>query len=281
MEWSKLKNIILVILVITNLVLLAFVASRRLQEARTQEQTRSQAILFLADRRVEVAEGLVPQRILLSPKTVHRDLEQESEAAARLLGGPVQVEARGAEVYRYFNDNGSVQFHSDGTFSAQLASGAYPVGENRAETCLSLLELLDFTGELTEEKGDALIFCQTWEGSPVFNHQVTLELKDGCVAAMTGGHRLVGRPEEDTGRTTITVATALIDFLNGLNTLGDVCSRIDGVEEGYAAAASLSGPMTLTPVWRITTDTGTYQLDLVNGELTRTASGGNPAAPAA
>ena len=61
MEWSKLKNIILVILVITNLVLLAFVASRRLQEARTQEQTRSQAILFLADRRVEVAEELVPQ----------------------------------------------------------------------------------------------------------------------------------------------------------------------------------------------------------------------------
>ena len=281
MEWSKLKNIILIILLITNLVLLVFVASRWLQESRIQEQTRSEAILFLTNRRVGVEESLVPRRITLRPQTVQRDLERESEAAARLLDGPVEVEARGAEVYRYFNDSGSVQFHSDGAFSAQFAPAAHPAGEDREAYCLELLSRLGFEGELAQESGDTLTFRQTWEGSPIFNHQVTLELTEGCVTAMTSGRGLVGQPEEDTGRSVITVATALIDFLNGLNTLGDVCSRVERIEEGYAASSSLSGPMTLTPVWQITTDTGTYQLDLVTGELTRTTARGNSAAPAA
>ena len=70
-------------------------------------------------------------------------------------------------------------------------------------------------------------------------------------------------------RKTVTVATALISFLNGVGALGDVCNHIDAVEQGYSAAASLSGPILLTPVWRVTTDTGAYQLDTVTGGVTR------------
>ena len=277
MEWAKLKNIILIILLLTNLVLLAFGASRRLQEAGILEQARSEAIRFLADRRVEVDEGQIPRQITLAPQTVQRDLTEEGELAARLLGGPVQAEARGAEVYRYYNEAGAVQFHSDGAFSAQLTPGIPLEGKVRAAACQELLALLDFQGELLAEEGDALRFRQTWGGGAVFNHQVTVQIEGDRVTALTAGRRLVGRPAKDESRGTITVATALIDFLNGLNALGDVCRRIDQVEEGYSAAASLSGSMALTPVWQITTDTGVYQLDLVTGEVSR----GNTAAPAA
>ena len=48
-----------------------------------------------------------------------------------------------------------------------------------------------------------------------------------------------------------------------------MCSRVDRIEEGYVSAASLSGPMTLTPVWRVTTDTGAYQVDAVTGGVSR------------
>jgi len=48
-----------------------------------------------------------------------------------------------------------------------------------------------------------------------------------------------------------------------------VCSRVDEIVPGYLSATSLSRQMELTPVWRITTDTGAYQLDLVSGELER------------
>ena len=93
MEWSKMKNMILMILVVTNLILLAFVLHRQYQTNRMQEQARSQAILFLAERGVRVEEDVVPGRISLQPQTAQRDLEQEGAAAARLLGEGIEVEA--------------------------------------------------------------------------------------------------------------------------------------------------------------------------------------------
>ena len=65
------------------------------------------------------------------------------------------------------------------------------------------------------------------------------------------------------------MSTALVSFLNGVSALGDVCSRMDAIQPGYAVTPALSGGMTLTPVWRVTTDTGAYQLDTVTGQVTR------------
>lgn len=269
MEWPKLKNIILIILVATNLCLLAFVAQRELRASYTKRLARSEAIQFLADRSVTVAEDQIPDDMTLTRQTVERDLELEGISAALLLGGEVQAEDRGGGVYRYFNDAGSIQFHSDGAFSAQFTPGAFPLGEDKRASCLDMLSRLGFEGALVEEGPSTLTFRQLWGGVPLFNQQVTLALADGCLTAMTAGRRLVGTPVQDLSQSSISLVTALIDLLNGINRLGDVCSRVDAIEEGYVAATSLSGPMTLTPVWRITTDTGFYQMDLMTGELSR------------
>lgn len=269
MEWPKLKNIILIILALTNLCLLVFVVQRELQNNYLQRRARSDAVQFLADRGVTVTEAQIPDKETLLPQTVARNLEEEEVLAGQLLGGSIQVEALGGGVYRYFNGNGSIQFHSDGAFSGQFAPGVLPVGENREEDCLKILERLGFEGELLEADGDNLTFRQLWDGWPLFNQQVTLELRDGCLAAMEAGYRLVGQPVEDTTRETVTVATALIELFNGINALGGVCSRVDTIARGYVSGTTLTGPMTLTPVWHVTTDTGAYQLDLITGAVTR------------
>ena len=79
----------------------------------------------------------------------------------------------------------------------------------------------------------------------------------------------MGEPEEDSARQAIDPASALVELFNGISALGDVCNQISALEQGYVSGASLSGPMTLTPVWQVTTDTGFYQLDLVTGEVSR------------
>lgn len=274
MEWPKLKNIILLLLALTNLCLFVFVAHRELENSRFQREALEDAIRFLAGRGVAVTQEQLPEPEAAMPQMVERDLEREGALAARLLGGPVQVQARGGEVYRYFNDNGSLQFHSDGAFSGSFPAGALPVSANRVRDCLDLLDRLEFSGELVEESGDRLTFRQRWNDLPLFAQQVTLRLQNGSLTAMNTGRRLIGEPVEDPGRRTITTATALFSFLNGINALGDVCSRVDSITQGYvSAAAALSGPMALTPVWQIVTDTGAYQLDLVTGTLTRSTSG--------
>lgn len=269
MPWTKLKNIILIILLVTNLCLLLLVGGQALQGSRLRTQAREEAIQFLRNRGIQVEESVVPQAMGLRPQTAERDLEGEARAASALLGGPVTAESRGGEVYRYFNERGSVQFHSDGTLSAQLEAAFFPLGEDRRQGALELMEKMGLKGTILEEGGDELVFRQTWEGAPLFTQQVTLVCRDGALASITGGRQLVGRPQEDAARRTISVATALMEFHNGVSALGDVCNRVDAIEAGYAAAASLSGPTVLTPVWRVTTDTGAYQVDAVTGGVTR------------
>ena len=269
MPWSKIKNIILVILAVTNLALLVLVGGQTIQDRRLLSQAREDAIQFLRGRGVEVDESIIPQSMDLKPQIVERDLAGEERAAAALLGSPVTAESRGGEVYRYYNENGSVQFHSDGAFSAQLDPAAFPLGEDRREGCLDLMARMGLEGDILAESGQELTFRQTLAGRPLFTQQVTLVCEDGGLSAITAGRQMVGKPQEDPARTTITVSTALISFLNGVSALGDVCNRIDAIEPGYITAASLSGPAALTPVWRVTTDTGAYQLDTVTGVVTR------------
>ncbi len=108
-----------------------------------------------------------------------------------------------------------------------------------------------------------------WQEVRLFNRQATVLWDDTGVREIAAGRRLYGVPVVDYGRKTIDQATALIDFYNGLNRLGDVCSRVDEIVPGYMSVSSLSRRMELTPVWQIKTDTGAYQLDLVSGELER------------
>ena len=269
MPWTKLKNIILAILAATNLCLLLLVGGQAIQGGRMEAQARESAIQFLRNQGVEVDESIIPQRMELEPQAVERDMEGEERVAAALLQGSVTAESRGGEVYRYYNENGSVQFHSDGAFSAQLDPAAFPLGEDRREGCLDLMARMGLEGDILAESGQELTFRQTLAGRPLFTQQVTLVCEDGGLSAITAGRQMVGKPQEDPARTTITVSTALISFLNGVSALGDVCNRIDAIEPGYITAASLSGPTALTPVWRVTTDTGAYQLDTVTGAVTR------------
>jgi len=269
MPWSKLKNIILVILAATNLCLLFLVGGQEVQDSRLRSRAREDAIQLLRSRGVQVSEDIIPQTMTLRPQTVQRDLEGEERAAAALLGTPVTAESRGGEVYRYYNEKGVVQFLSDSAFSARLDPAAFPLGSDRRRSCLELMARMGLKGNMIEEGAERMTFRQTWEGSPLFTQQVTLVCQEGGLASITAGRQLVGRPLEDPTRSTITVATALIEFVNGVNALGDVCNRIDAIEEGYVVAVSLSGPSALTPVWRVTTDTGAYQLDTVTGGVTR------------
>lgn len=270
MEWPKLKNIILVILVMTNLCLFFFVAQREWQQYHFQNQARKDVVAFLASRSITVDPDILPRdRDTLPPLTVVRDLEQEATLAARLLGSDVERQVSGGAVYRYSGQNGSIQFHNDGSFSARFTQGAFPTDNDPAASAAVLLERLDFTGELIKHTDDSLTFRQTWQGAPLFFNQVTLAMQDGFFTAITSGQRLGGTPTEDGTRQALPPASALIQLLHGINELGDVCSSIVGIQPGYAARSALTGVTLLTPVWQVSTDTVVYQLDLVSGAVTR------------
>lgn len=269
MESAKLKNIAILILLLTNVCLLLFSMQRQYRETALQEQALEESVQFLTDQGIETDLPSVPDAGLLEPQTMDRDLDAERRLAQTLLGEDLKKEDTGAEVYRWSSAKGYVQFRSSGAVLGEFAPGAFPLEGDGAKGCLSLLESLGLEAELAAQSGNTLTFRQLRENVPLYSQQIVMTVTDGSLTGLEARQQLAGTPVPDGSRKTVSSASALISFLNGVRNLGDVCSRITGITAGYEGTVPLSGPMLLTPVWSVETDTGSYRLDLVSGELVR------------
>lgn len=274
MEVSKLKNIVIVILVLLNLFLLVLSGGRRMQDARSREQARAAAVAVVQNGGVSLDEQIVPTAMNLLPMTAQRDLKTERQQAEALLGGEVSVEARGGEVYRYSNAAGWLQIHSTGQYSAQLNPGAALAEQERPENhAAALLARMDIQSRVVEDgvsdgQGEVLL-NQTLDGAELLDCQVTVRYEDGCAVQISGSRRLLGQAQRAEG-TPVTVATALMRLYNGLKDMGDIYSAIRRITPAYILSAEGAGSVRLTPVWQVETDTGVYRLDTLTGALTRT-----------
>ena len=279
MEGTKIKNIVIIILLLLNGFLLVLVGGRWAQDTQSRDVARSSAIQVIRESGIELEETAVPREMTLGVLQARRDLEQERTLAAGLLGGNMTVEARGGEVYRYHSPLGWVQFHSTGEFLAEFEPGAFAAGEedetqHGARLLQELgfenrvLQKMEFGGQDSEDSDRSITYLQTVNGAPVPDCQATLHYQKGILVSM-GGRRVPGRTVSDGETNAVSVATALMRLYNGLNELGDVYNRIDSIESAYTLNVNLSGTAQLTPVWLVKTDTGAYQLDAHAGQLSR------------
>lgn len=278
MEGTKIKNIVIIILLLLNGFLLALVGGRWAQDTQSHDAARDSAIQVIRDSGITVEDTAVPREISLSGLQAARDLSRENALAAKLLGSGMTVEARGGDVYRYESERGWLQFHSTGEFLAEFEPGIFALGEEEtAQHGARLLAALDFEALVLEQTPRSVTFRQTVNGAPVLGCQVTLNYQDGSLVSITDGLRVPGQPHPGGEESSVSVATALMRLYNGLNELGDIYNRIDNIDPAYTLSVNLSGPAQLTPIWYVKTDTGAYQLDTRTGRVSR-ASGYSGAA---
>ena len=280
MEGRKIKNIIIIILLLLNGFLLIPVGGRRAKSARSQDVALNSAVEILRSSGIVLEDDIVPRQADLPALQVVRDLTLEQEQAVRLLGSGVTVLARGGDVYRYESERGWMQIHSTGEFVAEFEPDAFPVGEDPVKQASRLLEQLDFDAVLWEQAEDRLVFEQTVNGVRVLGCQAVLCCRDGAVVSIEAGSRVSGTTRTETQPASVSAATSLMRLYNGLNKLGDIYNRIEQVEPAYRLSVSLSDPARLTPVWYVKTDTGAYQMELQSGQVSRMGGIAVPAAQA-
>ena len=85
MQSSRLKNIIILILLLTNLSLAAVVVSRQADHQEGLEQVRQQLVTLFAAENVELDEDLISSETPPLSRTLTRDTQQEDDLAAFLL----------------------------------------------------------------------------------------------------------------------------------------------------------------------------------------------------
>lgn len=275
MEWSKLKNIIILILLLVNFFLLAMAGVQQRDSAQYQEQALADAVTVLERNGIRMAAENIPEQMEIRSMTVQRDRVLESTLAEALLGECL-VSDMGGGRYSYESAVGSAEFRSNGNFSI-VFSEAIPIVQGvggEASHALEIAGKIGLNGVMADQKeldegGVSVALYQTWQEIPVYSCQITLQYQDGNLYSISG-QRLMGEPQPDSsGETLISVPTALMRLLNGINDMGDICSEIIEITPGYQMTNPTEGTR-MNPMWYVTTDTGAYQLNAITGKLERT-----------
>ena len=126
MEWPKLKNIIILILLLANLFLLAMVGTQERDSARDREQALTDAVSVLERNGIQLDRTHVPDELELTPLAVERDQEAEAALAAAWLG-ECEFSDLGSGRYAYQSVQGWAEFRSNGSFSVTFHDGIWQV----------------------------------------------------------------------------------------------------------------------------------------------------------
>lgn len=276
MSWSKLKTIIIYILLLLNLFLLGLVGMNRLRAKRYEEAALSEAAAVLEHNNIAVDRSGLPGESELRAATVARDIEKEGRLARILLGEDVLVSPAGGGMYVYRGAAGEADFRGNGEFTVTFGQ---PLEEAPpgADSPRALMKALGLRVWETWETEDSATAAQSLGGAPVYSGS------SGQALGVTYAYDAQGKLSGVSGRIfsgklaadqeseeTLSLSTALISFFGFLSDSGDVCREIRQVSPVYRVAAA-GDPVRLTPAWQFTTDTGEYFLDACTAEVTRRA----------
>ena len=242
MEWSKVKSILIALLVVTNVILGVNIHSQ-LQERRESERAALESALELL-RRSGAAfdeETFYSLPETLSQYSAPRSEEAEA-AAARALLGDCTYQGAGGGIGIYTSEAGSVTFRSGGLMEAGLTDG---------RTAQQLLEgLLQAAGtprgnyevEETPQGVRAQLYV---DGHPVVGAALECEDTPGGAAASGRWLFALSLAQDGAGQTRAEMAVALLQLER------EAPLDIQGAEAVFVLEQERGGGMQLVPAWRI------------------------------
>lgn len=274
MERSKLKTIIILILLLVNIFLLVLVGGQLVQEYRAQRTALANAGLILEQNGIAVSDEALTQMGLttLASLSAARDTQFEAALATALLGEDAACTNQSGGLYVYTGEAGSVLFRAGGEFTADFTV-PIPTEDTPQSHSEALLRTLKLSAEevswVNTPSGEVEgTFLQTVEGVPVYTCSLVFRYTDKGLASISGT-LLPAAPSASSGAPALDGATALIRFLSGILDSGDVCSSVTAIRPGYRMTYSFSGSISLSPVWLVSTDASAYYLDGITGQLSR------------
>lgn len=266
MRWSKIKNIIILLLVVVNGFLLAQVGLREWRSRRSERETRERMVDILARNDVAYLPQEVPGALDLPPRRVTLSPFGETEAAL-LVGEVAGTQTLGTQT-RYTGAEGTVTVSSAGELTVELAPSE-TLSESAILDRLSKLGVtLRETARIYDVGDPTVTYVQLWNGVLIPGETAVLRYEARYPRTLTL-RLLAGTEEVLPAEETITAATALARLLDELSRgEGYVCSQITDMYAGYISGGT--GTVTLTPAWFIETDTWRFAVDGVTGAITAT-----------
>lgn len=274
MSVSKIKNLILLILVLSVIGLLALVIPTRLSQAQEEEALHAQLEELFASYDIQLDRNILPHSVNLYAIELTAQKEDSAKTASALLGADATLRTESTHyASTYSGENGTCTLRSDGGFSAALTNA--DSSSDLSAASMKLLKKMGFdVGTLSSPQRQsagvyALTASQTLLGVPVLSDGLTLTYSNGALSRLQGdffvGSSQISRISESSCGS---CADALTSFLSARDALGWVGSQILSVRQYYRHSESASASVRLTPVWIIETDTGSFCVNGLSREVT-------------
>lgn len=270
MSTSRMKTLIVLVLLVCALCLSAVAIPNRLAPAREQRQLLAGLRELYGSYGLTVSLDTLPQGATLYSVECSGDGRQT--AAQALLGAKAQADGGEDRFEMVFSsDAGSLHVTRSGSFSAEL-SGQAPV-KNIEKAARKLLRSMGFQiGTLQRQRTDGgetvLLAGQSLLGVPVLGSGLQLTYADDCLTAVSGtfynGGETITRVSE---QQSISGADALTQLLARRDALGWVGSSVTGLRQAYLPADTASSGIRFVPVWIVETDSGSFCVNAITREV--------------
>jgi len=267
-DGSRIKNVILIVLLLTNAFLLGLLLLDKSEEREASEEGWRQLTAVFAKNGIQLSGTVRQQAETLGPYSLRRDAGEERRAVEKLLG-KLNFQDLGGNIYFYNGVNGQATFRGTGEFDIVMNAGVVAAGDDPVREAAGVLRKLgiDYDRENIAVEADSTMtvveFPLVWRDAQVFNAGVTFTFSREDLILISG-RRL---PDVETGRdgAGFSPETLLMRFLRAVGEGGYVCSEVRELGCGYIMSVPVSGDVELVPVWRIGTDAGDYYFNGLTG----------------
>ena len=272
MTVSKLKNLALMILLLANLLLVAILIPNRMDRQREAERTRQSLQQLCAAQQITLDPAAIPDTVTLYALELTEDPQANLQAATALLGEQVLVQD---DSTRYLNlysaQNGTCRIGRSGSFQASLNGSQTSRDLTRAagQTLKAMGFQVHSLSDLRKQSPgvETIQARQAILGMPVFSSGLSLLWSDSRLTNLDGTF-YTGSMARVSDTACLSAADALIRFLSERFSLGWVGSSLTAMEQGYLRSETADASVVrLTPVWRLETDTGSFYVEGISGQV--------------
>lgn len=262
MSAPKIKNLVILILVLLNVFLLALVIPTHLADRQRLRQADEALVQLYADADVSLRASDIPHTKKLYPAELPLTEEGILPAIRAILGQEL-LTSRSDDGTHFSSAAGTAVLQPDGTLTATVTDTVTHDPEAHTRALLNAMGISWSHVDL-EAAADVTVCTAVLQSSdvPIVTHSLRFHYENGNLVSVTGLLLPTQAANITDAAECITARDALVAFLGSRISTGWVGEHIESVMQGYGLSTDTAQSLwRLQPMWHISTDAGDYLVD--------------------
>ena len=256
----------ILILLLLNLFLLLLVASWQYARHQAAQNLVAQTTALLNSSGISIDPALLKAEAYPAVYSYSRSADDERAFVEALLSEITVQRDNGGGTYLYSSPSGSATFRSNGSFTLEIAQPALQAEDYAAFVrtyCPDHYRLAQTDSAGTSDTVTALPYV---DGRAVYSAAIVFSFSDRYLSGASG-YFLSSAAAPVESEALITKCSAAVCLMDYCNEEGRICNTITRISTGYTLQTTASIPLLLTPVYRIDTNTYSYDVNAMTGHV--------------